>query len=300
MRVIVFAFWSACCLVATGLAAQKSGSSGEIRLILSHVQFAAEKATLNAEATSELNDVADLMRAQPAVRVDIGAHTDASGSTAYNLRLSQKRAQAVSAYLNRQGISQNRLNARGYGESRPLNRCRRGVRCSEAEKRANRRIEMVVRGVPEDSIARAPWLAIGGVRPKKAVQTPKVPAITPQGAQPETAAPAVTKPAELRNTDFFPELSDQNKKTTPKPLPATFAGYTVELHCSPKPLAAGQGLFNRFEAVYLYDEPGGPYCYYTGAFFTLPEAQQFLREKVAPYLPDAKVTLFANRERTYF
>ncbi len=82
-----------------------------------------------------------LMRQKPGLRIEIMSHTDSRGSAAYNKRLSQQRAQAVVDYLVRRGISRNRLVARGYGETRLVNRCRDGVNCSDSQHQRNRRTE---------------------------------------------------------------------------------------------------------------------------------------------------------------
>ncbi|MCB0622112.1 MAG: OmpA family protein, partial [Saprospiraceae bacterium] len=60
----------------------------------------------------------------------------------YNLRLSQQRADAAVNYIVSRGISRSRISARGYGETRLVNRCDDGVDCTEAEHQANRRTEI--------------------------------------------------------------------------------------------------------------------------------------------------------------
>ena len=61
-----------------------------------------------------------LMEANPELIVEIQAHTDSKGSESYNLKLSQKRAESVVAYLISKGITAERLRAVGYGESQPI------------------------------------------------------------------------------------------------------------------------------------------------------------------------------------
>jgi len=56
----------------------------------------------------------------PTVSVTINSHTDEQGADDYNLKLSEKRAQAVVDYLISEGINANRLTAKGFGESQPL------------------------------------------------------------------------------------------------------------------------------------------------------------------------------------
>jgi outer membrane protein OmpA-like peptidoglycan-associated protein len=78
------------------------------------------------------------------VNIEIMSHTDSRGNDAYNMSLSQQRANAVVNYLVSKGISRSRLSARGYGETRLVNRCSNGVQCSEVEHKRNRRTEFRV------------------------------------------------------------------------------------------------------------------------------------------------------------
>lgn len=82
-----------------------------------------------------------LMNEKKNLRIEIMSHTDSRGNDAYNMSLSQQRAQSVVNYLVSKGISRNRLVAKGYGETRLKNKCANGVSCSEAEHQANRRTE---------------------------------------------------------------------------------------------------------------------------------------------------------------
>ena len=76
--------------------------------------------------------------------VELGSHTDARGRDAYNLDLSQRRAQSAVEYLVESGIDRERLRAQGYGETVILNECVNGVKCSDDEHRFNRRTEFKI------------------------------------------------------------------------------------------------------------------------------------------------------------
>lgn len=100
----------------------------------------------SALITSESKTIIDenllkLMTDKPGLRIEIMSHTDSRGDDNYNMVLSQQRAQSVVNYLVSNGISRNRLVARGYGESRLKNNCRNGVECSEDDHYVNRRTE---------------------------------------------------------------------------------------------------------------------------------------------------------------
>lgn len=276
---------------SVGVVAQQHTGSEELRVILSGVQFAANKSVLTAPSTRDLDIVAMLLKTTASATVEIGAHTDASGSAAYNLRLSQQRAQAVSSYLTKKGIPAKRIVAKGYGEAKLLNKCKRGVRCSEAEKHQNRRVELRVQGIPADSAARAPWLALGStLPPRRSVQEPVVPKWT---ATP-SSMPSDSTFANGRAAG--PEPAGGHAAVVPRPLPRTFTGYTIEILCTAKPLIPGAVPLHRYDLVLLRQVPGGPYCYYVGAFFTMPEARQYLSEMVRSEFPAARVTQFVQGE----
>ncbi|MBC3758795.1 OmpA family protein [Hyunsoonleella sp. SJ7] len=84
-----------------------------------------------------------LLNSKP-VSIELMSHTDSRGNDDFNMSLSQQRANSVVNYLVSKGISRSRLSAKGYGESRLVNRCSNGVDCSEGEHRKNRRTEFRV------------------------------------------------------------------------------------------------------------------------------------------------------------
>jgi parallel beta-helix repeat protein len=107
-------------------------------LVLRGVNFKTASAELLEESYYVLEQVYNSLEAYPNVKVEIGGHTDSQGSDNYNLALSYDRAKSVVSYLVMRGISEDRLVARGYGESKPL------VPNTTAEGRAkNRRVEVV-------------------------------------------------------------------------------------------------------------------------------------------------------------
>lgn len=85
-----------------------------------------------------------MLKAKPSMRIRIMAHTDAQGAPDRNLALSKLRAKSVVDYLILKGIARDRLESEGYGDTQIINKCKRGVRCSEAEHAQNRRTEFEV------------------------------------------------------------------------------------------------------------------------------------------------------------
>jgi outer membrane protein OmpA-like peptidoglycan-associated protein len=103
----------------------------------------------SAALTSESRRIIDekllsLMRSKPNIVIELSSHTDSRGNDAFNMDLSERRARSVVDYLISKGINSSRLVAKGYGETRLVNRCKNGVDCTEKEHRANRRTEFRV------------------------------------------------------------------------------------------------------------------------------------------------------------
>ena len=97
-----------------------------------------------APSKRTLDAVAVLMEEHPEHTFEIHAHTDSRGPDNYNLWLSDRRAQSTLNYLVSKGISVNRLEAFGHGESQLINDCVDGVKCAEEQHQLNRRSEATV------------------------------------------------------------------------------------------------------------------------------------------------------------
>ena len=111
-------------------------------LELRGVTFAFDKADLQLNAQTVLDYVTKGMKGQPTMVVEIAGHTDSLGSQAYNQKLSQRRAEAVSAYLVAQGIDATRLSAKGYGKTELLVK----PETTAIDKERNRRVMFRVLG----------------------------------------------------------------------------------------------------------------------------------------------------------
>ena len=106
-----------------------------------------DKWVIRTDAAIELDKLKPILKDNQHVIVELGSHTDARGNDDYNLRLSEKRAQAAAEYLAlTEGINLDRLQAKGYGEENLVNRCTNGVNCTEREHQRNRRTELKIVG----------------------------------------------------------------------------------------------------------------------------------------------------------
>jgi OOP family OmpA-OmpF porin len=103
------------------------------------IQFKFTKADISPESLKTLNEVADILKANPELKLTIEGHTSNDGVYESNKRLSQARANNVKAYLESKGIAASRLTAIGYGPDRLISTGK-----TAAEKAKNRRVEMKV------------------------------------------------------------------------------------------------------------------------------------------------------------
>lgn len=110
-------------------------------VIIENILFDFDKADILPQASQTLDKAVMAMQLNPALNIELGAHTDSKGSDAYNLKLSEARAQNVKQYFIQKGISGDRVKAVGYGETKLLNGCGNKAVCPEEEHAANRRLE---------------------------------------------------------------------------------------------------------------------------------------------------------------
>lgn len=108
-------------------------------IVLHGVNFEFDQAVLTANARVLLDDVVSSLIAHPDLRVELDGYTDDRGSDSYNQHLSERRAQAVVAYLQEHGVDASRLAARGCGEARPL-----ADNATDEGREQNRRVELRV------------------------------------------------------------------------------------------------------------------------------------------------------------
>lgn len=106
---------------------------------LNNIFFDFNKSELKKESFPELTRLIELMKTNSKLVIEVGGHTDNVGDDAYNLKLSQSRADAVVRYLTSNGISAVRVTAKGYGESKPVS-----VNTTDEGRSTNRRVEFTI------------------------------------------------------------------------------------------------------------------------------------------------------------
>lgn len=108
------------------------------RYISHGINFDVNKAVIKPASMGEINAIANILKQNPALKIEIGGHTDSDGDDASNLKLSEARANAVKTQLVSMGIDASRLMTKGYGETKPI-----GDNKTAEGKTENRRVEFV-------------------------------------------------------------------------------------------------------------------------------------------------------------
>jgi len=111
---------------------------------LRNIFFDTGKYNLKPESVSELKKLLEFMEHNPALKIEIGGHTDNVGGEAYNLELSENRAKSVFDFLTQRGIEPSRLTYRGFGYSKPI-----ATNDTQDGRAKNRRTEISITGISE-------------------------------------------------------------------------------------------------------------------------------------------------------
>lgn len=106
---------------------------------LENVMFRQSTAVLLEESNEALDEVVSLMQENPQMEILVTGHTDNQGSSKANIRLSRERVEAVKNYLISRGISEDRIDGKGYGPTRPI-----ASNASEETRKLNRRVEFTI------------------------------------------------------------------------------------------------------------------------------------------------------------
>lgn len=119
----------------------------EDKFVIPNIYYEYKKWDINKEAAKQLDKLIMLLKRNPHIAVELSSYTDSRGSAKYNLELSEKRALAAAEYLISKGIDKSRISSKGYGETRPVNKCVDGVECSEKQHQQNRRTEFKIKEI---------------------------------------------------------------------------------------------------------------------------------------------------------
>lgn len=117
---------------------------------IENIYYDLDKWFIRPDAAKELDKVITVLRDHPSIVMELGSHTDARGRDEYNKTLSEKRAQSAVEYILTHGnISEDRIVAKGYGETSLTNNCGNGVRCNDRKHQQNRRTELKITAIKD-------------------------------------------------------------------------------------------------------------------------------------------------------
>jgi outer membrane protein OmpA-like peptidoglycan-associated protein len=108
------------------------------------IYFDVGKSNIRPDAAVELDKIVKVMNENPNMVIELGSHTDSRGSASSNLSLSEKRAQSSADYIKARITNPERIYGKGFGETRLVNECADGVRCSKEKHQENRRTEFII------------------------------------------------------------------------------------------------------------------------------------------------------------
>lgn len=111
---------------------------------LENIYFDLDKWNIRPDAAEDLDKLVKLLKDNPTWEIEMSSHTDSRAPDAYNMKLSQRRAESTVKYLVDHGVDADRLSAKGYGETRLVNKCSNGIPCTEEEHQQNRRTEFTI------------------------------------------------------------------------------------------------------------------------------------------------------------
>lgn len=106
---------------------------------LNNVFFDFDKWDLRPESYMELDRVVALLRDNPAIEIEMSAHTDSRGADDYNFKLSDNRARSVMDYILSKGVATKRIASKGYGETKPV-----APNDTDDNRQLNRRVEFTI------------------------------------------------------------------------------------------------------------------------------------------------------------
>lgn len=243
------------------------------KMKMENIYYDLGKATLRPEAKPQLDELTRMMYDNPQIVVELGAHTDCRGDNQANLNLSQQRANAVVNYIKtRVSIKENQIEAKGYGETQPVNSCVDGVSCTEELYQQNRRTELTVIDILAEDPMQVRSLS-------SMMQERNFDLILDANNQAYAESGTTT------------ELYHRETPSKPQTMHMNYDGYKIQLLDKKGDLSTNHFLFYEFDVVFLdllkeqhYAFLVGDYSDYSTAQAALVNyKQQFPRAKIVAY-----------------
>jgi outer membrane protein OmpA-like peptidoglycan-associated protein len=129
--------------IAKELEIRKTPNAPMVRM--ENVLYNFNQFNLSEVGLADLDTLAEFLKMNPDVKIDLSSHTDCRGTNEYNYKLSGLRGKSCYDYLIKKGVKKESLVMKNYGEARILNQCKDGVPCGEELHQVNRRTEFVLK-----------------------------------------------------------------------------------------------------------------------------------------------------------
>ncbi|NNF34344.1 MAG: OmpA family protein [Saprospiraceae bacterium] len=283
---------------------------------------------LKPEGRAELNKVINLFKDNPALIIELGSHTDSRGKSNKNQELSEKRAQSAVSYLKTYGnIPPENIVARGYGESKILNKCKDGVDCSESQHARNRRTELKIIGERsdftfkslielkeeekmealirelqnQDQVRVKEGEKLSDVLEKDELglkETEEVKQDLPKSKPVLTETKKANESEEAKGVKekANDQVKEEVKENNPTP-PASDLTHRIVIHFSYQPLPSNHAIYKEHKDVYEYISPQNYRYYLIEAFSSEADAHDALEDKWLEKYPNAYIMTFKGDER---
>ncbi|BDS09731.1 OmpA family protein [Aureispira anguillae] len=248
------------------------------KMKMDNIYYDLGKATLRPEAYAPLDELAKMMYDNPQIVVELSAHTDCRGKAQTNLELSQRRANAVVNYIkSKVKLKPNQIEAKGYGETQPLNSCVDGVDCLEELHQQNRRTELTVIDILAEDPSKVRSLA-------SMMQERNFDLIL--NANNEAYAESGAKT----------ELYHRKTPSKPQTMELNYTGYKLQMLDKEGDLSTNHFMFYEFDQVFLDVLKERHYAFLIGDYKDYNEAQEVLK-KYQKQFPRAKVVAYKDGVR---
>ena len=271
---------------------------------------------IKPKAAAELDKIAVFLKDNPQITVELGSHTDARGTTDFNLKLSQRRSESAVKYLiDYGGILSDHIVAQGYGESRLANRCRDGVACAEKEHALNRRTELrilnseiatIIKSLAEMKREEEFEKMITEIQFGSQIRVSsedELPDIENGGTQESSSQvidvdEAIQDPGQTVNEQtkynevekiISTETTDEIKFDI-----SSYTGYKIVVHFSRFVLPESHSMFKKYEDVLDYVTADQNHLYMVGDFQDKKKAKKYLKNDLLKKYPSAYLVGFKD------
>lgn len=119
-------------------------TTGVLMVNINPIYFDLDKSNIREDAAIEIQKVVTIMKKYPRINIDLSSYTDSRATNEYNMKLSERRAISSRKWMIDNGIAPERISAKGYGETKLVNECSNGVKCTKEQHQLNRRTEFLI------------------------------------------------------------------------------------------------------------------------------------------------------------